>query len=368
MATIWPKWYTSSMTGLGALAQTAGALVTMLDKILVDGFDEVTLDSLVVASGVATGTRAAGIPFLAYQVIKVAGITDETSLNTEHRVIAVNSTTFTFDATGISDGTLTGTITTKVPSLGWETVYTATNKRVYRPTDIAATGCVIRIDDTYTGYSRCNGYGAMSDIDTGTDQFPSSTAYVAFHKSNSSTARGFALVGDSRFFWFSALYSGATHAGAIPAAFGDIDSWNTVAPQWDCTLFGPSGQGGACYLHYMNLGSLAYGHTPRQYTGSVWSGTPRQFARGNAFILSTQSTNNTYPTNAAAGLMVSAPTICQEYGGFARGLWPGLCSIGCDVGASLTVFALLDVTGFAHKLMAFPTEGYWVAIDLGPWR
>lgn len=369
MSAIWPKWYHSNMPAIGKMDYPAGALLTQLDKILVGtGFDATTLDSLVVSGGIATGTYSGGQPFLAYQVIDISGITDETSLNTEHRVISAGATTFTFDATGISDGTLTGTIVAKTPSLGWEIVYTATNKRVYRSTDLAATGCLLRVDDGQAYYAKTNGFGAMTDVDTGTDQFPASTAYVAFNKVNSTTKRDFCVVGDARFFWYDTLYSADTAAGAQACAFGDIVSWNVVAPQWDCVLYGYGAQGGAAYLHYMNQTYLAYGHTPRQYDGTAWPSTPRQFTRCNAFPLSTYSTYTPYPANPTAGIPVSRPTICQEYQGLLRGLWPGLGSIGCDAAASLTPFQLLDVTEFAHKLMMFPTQSYYVAIDLGPWR
>jgi hypothetical protein len=90
--------------------------------------------------------------------------------------------------------------------------------------------------------------------------------------------------------------------------------------------------------------------------------------RSNAFGLSTYGTYNPYPANPAGGLMVSAPTVCMESTGTSRGLWPGLCSIGCDAASALTPFQLVDVTGFDHKLMMFPTQGYYVAINLGPWR
>jgi len=49
-------YFDSTMTGAPALSGTAGTLIGLLDACLQDGFGGVTLDSLVVASNVATAT------------------------------------------------------------------------------------------------------------------------------------------------------------------------------------------------------------------------------------------------------------------------------------------------------------------------
>jgi hypothetical protein len=50
------KWYRSTMTGAAALSGQAGKLIDVLDACLINGFNQVTLTSLVVASNVATCT------------------------------------------------------------------------------------------------------------------------------------------------------------------------------------------------------------------------------------------------------------------------------------------------------------------------
>ena len=54
------KYYASTMPGAPVLSGTAGALATLLDACLVDGFGLKTVDTLVVASGVATANISTG--------------------------------------------------------------------------------------------------------------------------------------------------------------------------------------------------------------------------------------------------------------------------------------------------------------------
>ena len=58
MPTYNTKWFQNSMAGAPVLTGQAGALIAVLNACLVDGFNLLTLDSLVVAGNVATGTKA----------------------------------------------------------------------------------------------------------------------------------------------------------------------------------------------------------------------------------------------------------------------------------------------------------------------
>ena len=55
--------YQSTDTGAPAVSGTAGALITLLDACLQDGYGSVSLDSLVVASGMANCTKTDGHGF-----------------------------------------------------------------------------------------------------------------------------------------------------------------------------------------------------------------------------------------------------------------------------------------------------------------
>lgn len=59
---------------------------------------------------------------------------------------------------------------------GWDTAYTGTNLRAYRPQ--TGNRFYLRVDDTQSVYSRLRAYRAMTAISTGTNQFPNSTQAV----------------------------------------------------------------------------------------------------------------------------------------------------------------------------------------------
>ena len=132
------KYFTSAMAGAPQLNTTAGCLIAMLDACLIDGFGLKTADSVVVASNIATLTVAAGVGFADHAVVLIAGATPA-GLNGEKRILSKTTTTITFDATGISDQTASGTITAKLAPAGWQKQFSATNLAAYRSTDPAST-------------------------------------------------------------------------------------------------------------------------------------------------------------------------------------------------------------------------------------
>jgi hypothetical protein len=134
------------------------------------------------------------------------------ALNGEKRIAVTGATTFTFDATGVSDQTATGTITAKMAPAGWEKVFSGTNKAVYRSLSPFADRLYCRVDDTGTTYARIRGYVTMSDVDTGTGPFPMDSQvngglYVA--KASVSSERAWAVFADDRSFYFKGDYSGS---------------------------------------------------------------------------------------------------------------------------------------------------------------
>lgn len=204
------KWYSHAMQGLPAQStankNVAGTAITLLDAILVDGFNLVTVDSVVVNNNIATVTRSAGLNYLAYQVIEIAGATPS-ALNGQWRVESVNPGTnsLTFATSGISNQTATGTITIKTPSLGWERVFTDTNKRVYRSPNEDSPRSYFQIDDTSTtndaSLGGVNAYGSMTDVNTGLDQWHAGATSIGIPRNYG--YEWFAC-GDDRTFWIHA--------------------------------------------------------------------------------------------------------------------------------------------------------------------
>ncbi|WP_022949513.1 hypothetical protein [Methylohalobius crimeensis] len=220
------KWFTSDMTGApqitGSDSFPTGELIALLDACLLNGFNAQGLDSLTYDSGTGkcTGTVNAGHGFSQYQVILIEGA-NEAAFNGEHRITALDATTFQFTpATAPGVATATGTITAKAAPVGqWEKAFSATNKAVYRSTDPLATGYYLRVDDTVSGRARpVRGYESMTDVDTGSNAFGHASGHFAV---SSSGTNQWALVGDARLFYVH--FRGGDYAGI--AAFGDIKSF-----------------------------------------------------------------------------------------------------------------------------------------------
>ena len=146
------KYFDNTMSGAPALPSSAGSLITLLDACLVNGFDQVTLNSLVVADNVATGTVNPNHNFTMTgntgPVILIAGATPS-ELNGEWRIASIpGSTTFTFITSGITNQTATGTITAKRAAAGWTKALSGTNKAAYSRTAFGVTSMLLRVDDT----------------------------------------------------------------------------------------------------------------------------------------------------------------------------------------------------------------------------
>lgn len=237
------KYFHSAMTGAPTLSGTAGSLIAVLDACLVDGFNLKTADSVVVASSVATFSISTGIGAIEVDsIVLLAGATPS-GLNGEKRVLSVTANTFTFDATGISDQTATGTITGKLASAGWAKTYSATNLAVYRSSDVAGTRMYLRVDDTGTTNARVVAYEAMTDVNTGTMPFPTSAQqsggyYWPKASAANGTARAWTIVADGRTFWLH-THTATTNLGYAGwvGGFGDFNSLKS-GDAYSCMLQG----------------------------------------------------------------------------------------------------------------------------------
>lgn len=323
-------WFNSTMTGAPALSGTAGALINVLNACLINGFGSVTLDSVVVANGVATATKSSGHGFTDYVVVVIAGATPS-GLNGNKRLTWVSSTVFTFDATGISDQTATGTITAKMAPVGWNSPYTATNKAVYRPSEWNGTRCYLSVDDTAAQFADIRGFDtSMTDVDTGTQQFPYSAERPqnAWHKSATAdgTARPWILVADAyAIYWFVGVY-GDTDRAAF-CFFGDLATPLLSTDQYHCLLIPipvnvPTVRTG--YSSYVYSLSTDMGFLARSYTqtGAAvlaqfkdGSGKTGYLGRGGADAWA-------YPHPIGGGLLTMA-LYCSEGSTGIRGKMPG---------------------------------------------
>lgn len=228
------KWFTSEMPGAPEVSGIGvGSLVALLDACLITGFGSVSVSDIVVTSGIAKATVAPADVPPKYAVVQIDGATPS-GLNGEHRVLDVGATWFIF-ATDESDGTATGTITSKfAPASDWSIAYTDTNKRVYRSDDPLGSRFFYRVDDTSESgnerrWARLTGYKTMTDVDTG--EYPLDDENRGIWKSVSSndTAVSWALIADSRVVYLM-LRNAAPHTSSYtyfaPFAFGDMNRFS----------------------------------------------------------------------------------------------------------------------------------------------
>jgi hypothetical protein len=263
-----PNLYLPSQAGAplaSGINNTVGELITLLDAILVNGYGSVTLSSLVVSGGVATATVSTGHGFVNVgtygPVVQVAGATPS-GLNGNKRITVTSSTAFTFAASGIADGTATGTITAKMAPAGWTKEFSGTNKAVYRP----ASGLrhYLRVDDTAGTNARARGFVSMSNIDTGEEPFPTDDQVpggLYVYKSSTTTTRPWVAIADERFLylfidasgnetWYGNLVFGefirAIPGDAYNTLINSQDSASSTALAW--SSFGASSGDAAHYM------------------------------------------------------------------------------------------------------------------------
>ena len=203
----------SSMTGASVINGTAGTLIAALKAFLVTGWGAKSVDSAVISNGVcrlnfASGKSAAEI----HAVIAVAGASPA-ALNGEQRVTAVAAGWVEFK-TDLPDGAVTGSLSFKMPSIGWEEIFSKTHVSVFRATDPRGTRPYIRIDDSNALYARVQMYESMTDVDTGVGVAPAIAGGYYWGKSDvaSSTAKYWMMIGDSRGFYLGNALSSASSA------------------------------------------------------------------------------------------------------------------------------------------------------------
>ena len=386
------KFFTDEMVGAPTISGTAGAMISVLDACLVNGFGSKTATSVTVAGGIATVTFAGGASAAQPQsVILVAGVTGAmTDLNGEQKVLSANTTTVAF-ATALADGTATGTITFKMAPLGWTKVYSGTNKAVYKPSDVAASSALLRVDDTGTTAARVRMYETMSDIDTGTNPAPTDAKVsggLYWWKSGvaSSATRRYTIFGDSRNVYVGvAPYTTNIHT---IFAFGDLDSYKSGDAYcgFICGDAAEVGSAPSGNLLAQDTGSTETLQIMRSHTGlGVAVAASRRAVCGSAGGGSGDDPRmGTFPAPSNNGLflsrMVAGQRLFDTYG--PRGLLPGILYVpqASTNGGLFLRGTLVDGTGeYAGKKiyavpqtasgLSTPTNDFAGFFDVtGPWR
>ena len=367
------KYFNSTMSGAPTLSGEAGKLIAILDACLVNGFGSVTLDSLIVASNVATGTVSAGHNFAMVgntgPVITIAGATPA-GLNGEWRIASVpGASTFTFATTGISDQTATGTITAKRSPAGWTKAYSGTDKAAYSRTASGATSMLLRIDDSPAQYPTLIMYETMSNVDTGTGPGPTSGSYYTA-KSNAAntTTRPWRLYADAKTVY---VYLDSVNIGNYVSgfAFGDIISYK-AADVYHCMLIAlPTAN--VNYSYHVSLGATTGSLIARSYSQIGGAVSQLRYSHHLPNISGgLGKAGNTYPAAVDNGFH-AWPVELWESTTVIRGLMPGLwCPIHANNPPDATIIENIPQLSGRTIFIQIGMDGnFRAAMDItGPWH
>lgn len=394
------KFFHSAMPGAPAASGVVGSLVAILDACLVDGWGSKTLTSLTVASGIATATFSGGAgPWQTDSVVLIAGVTGGLSaLNGEQKILSATTTTATF-ATAAADGTAAGTITMKCAPLGWTKQYTGTNKGVYKSSDPASTGMLLRIDhNSVAQRADWRGYETMSDVDTGTNRFPSSAQngagqWVHTNHTNAASTNPWMVIGDTRCFFIGIapyVSLGAQYYNMKPAIFGDFLSDKSPDPYGAISCAPsdtPSANSGMISRTSTDFLSSLHSAAPREYSGVGTSVGLARLITGlglNDYESGSSSFGAAYPNNTNNGLLLTRMGL---YSGTSSAFWrrgvvPGMFYMPQNSRSAISsreVFPGSDTLA-GRKLMAMKvgdgttampnvSTGGVIFFDItGPWR
>ena len=154
-------WMHSGQVGapqMGGVEGSNGQMLQVLDACLINGFNTQTATTVSKTETTVKLTFGVSHGYVERQLLLIAGATDA-KLNGKHRVIAVTENTVTIDAVGV--GSITGTITSKIAPLGFESIFGSTDplKRAYRSKNVQTTRTVLYLDmslPTSHGYNSTN--------------------------------------------------------------------------------------------------------------------------------------------------------------------------------------------------------------------
>lgn len=310
--------YRSDDAGAPSLSGTVGALITVLDALLINGYNSVSVTSITRSGSVATVTVSGGHGFRTDGSSAQAVISGavETDYNGTFPITVTNTTVFTYTVPGTPTTPATGTILSKRAGAGFTKEFSGTNKAVYR----AASGnqMRLRIDDTNATQARFVGYETMSDVDTGTGPFPTAAQisgglYCRKSDTASAAVRSWIALsnGVSLFFLPYAASTGLTTPSPGDTSghffFGDITTYKS-GDAYHTAIFGSiSGGSGTGTLTDLSLiTSACAGHylarTHLQTGGAITAGKAVHGNYGTATQMATGLVSSVDPITGGIGL------------------------------------------------------------------
>lgn len=142
-------WISSSQTDAPVLESTEpNGLLKILDFCLLSGGAVKSVSSVAINENEVTFTFSSGHNLSLHQIVDVSGA-DAPQINGKHKIIASTVTTITIVAVGALIST--GTITVKLASLGYESIFGTTDptKRAYRSLSPTSSKKVLYLDMSY---------------------------------------------------------------------------------------------------------------------------------------------------------------------------------------------------------------------------
>lgn len=378
-------YFSHDEVGAPTLNNAVGSLVALLDACLIDGFNNKTVTSLVVAGGVATATISAH-GHLTGRIVEFSGA-GPSALNGRKKITVTGPNTITFAAAGVPDQTATGTITAKRPGLGWTKLFGDVGKAIYKRNDPQATSMLLRIDDT-----NANPYWAralMLESATGIDAFTNRSPTVAqitdgqywTKGENNSTPKPWVLIGDSRTFYLFCDQNNwpfSSYGGLHFHLFGDITSFR-AGDAYGCAIAGANDT---------SLSAVA----PRSYNTGESSGQPAGFSLARAADTISLSPGGNFaacgnglmggygpvfPSPIDNGLVILPRVLVTEHnGGFGnpiRGTARGMVAPLANIGNRMHKRLVPNLVGLDREVLLVSTMNQTsvgcVGFDItGPWN
>lgn len=380
------KFFHSEMLGAPVLSGTEGALIAILDAVLVNGFNLKTPSSASITGNVVTMVFPSAHGFEVGSVIEVAGV-NVAAINGEQRVTAVTSNNVSFATSGQTNQTLSGSITVKFAAAGWEKSFSGTNVAAYKSSDPSSTGLYLRVDDTTPRHCRVRGYETMSGIDTGTGPFPTDIQlngglYWSKSAYNDSNSRKWLVFSDGKCFYFARNYTYEYPYDYEVTGFGDILSKRVTGDPYGAFISGPNvyvaqqrPTGGNLYYQNAYSGNDNSIYMPRR-SSNIGSSVPVAKSAGTFGIADFWSGygNIPYPNPTDGGLYMSDVPLIENQTIVVRGTLPGFRVTPQNIPAQ--TFAAKDsfVGEDNRKYVAIPgaasvSQGICCFVDVtGPWR
>ena len=369
------KFFSSDMAGAPALYADAGAYVALLDAVLVNGYGAATISQIVVTDGMAVATTALGHKFRKWQVALNTGAA-HAALNGEHRVIGVSGASYTFEVTGVPNGTYNGG-ETKVAPLGFEITATSANQRIYRSKDSRRNAVSLFVDDTNTvtgwniGSNKaltqarlvCDVTDIGNYVTLGTTWWPKANAVsgtaarpwiiagdaLGFYSAVDVVANGFA-VASSHFMQLNTLAAGDQFATMLEGASPTTDTMSSYANGVGSAGAGMSAMtmgarviarglaqnGAAIPMRYLGLGCMAHNSSPP----FGWTTSGRRGGGAAIYQFGGMTSVNPADSGLVLGqnvIAVHSPSGLVDGKDFVgRAILPGLYSVPADSNWAMT--------------------------------